>query len=152
MSETTKKEHAPRIALDTVRRRGLCSVLLHYAIAQHEYSGLRLLHVPLGFDEEALVVFSSWQAAQKFFLSDVFDGEWYPRECSAGELISFFLGPLRGHRVGAARSPTGIPQSRGCPDEPHKSGALRGAPLRIASTEVLSRAACTLLVTATTRS
>ena len=96
MSETTKKEHAPRIAPDTLRRRGLCSVLLHYAIARHGYNGLRLLHVPLGFDEEALLVFSSWQSAQKFFLSDVVDREWYPRECSAGELISFLLGPYEG--------------------------------------------------------
>jgi len=96
MSEATKKEHAPRVAPDMARRRGLCSVLLHYAIARQGYNGLSLFHVPLGFDEEALVVFSSWQAVQRFFLSDVFSGEWYPRECSAGELISLLLGPYEG--------------------------------------------------------
>ena len=91
MSEATKKEHAPRVAPDTARRRGLCSVLLHYAIARQGYNGLSLFHVPLGLDEEALVVFSSWQAVQRFFLSEVFSGE-----CSAGELISLLLGPYEG--------------------------------------------------------
>jgi hypothetical protein len=50
-------------------------VLLHYAIARQGYNGLSLFHVPVGFDEEALVVFSSWQAVQRFFLSEVFSGE-----------------------------------------------------------------------------
>jgi hypothetical protein len=71
-------------------------VLLYYAIAYHGDNGPKLLHVPLGFGEEALLLFSSWQPAQNFFLSNVFDGEWYVRECSAGELISLLLGPYEG--------------------------------------------------------
>ncbi len=98
MSEAIKKEHVHRVAPDTARRRGLCSVLLHYGVARHGHNGLSLLHVPLGFDEEALVVFSSWQEAQKFFLSEVSSGDWYPRECSAGELISLLVGPYEGIR------------------------------------------------------
>jgi hypothetical protein len=50
----------------------------------------------LGFDEEALIVFSSWEAAQRYFLSEVFSEEWYTRECSAGELVSLLLGPYEG--------------------------------------------------------
>jgi hypothetical protein len=79
-----------------VRRPALRPVLLHYAIARHGDHGLRLLHIPLGFDEEALVVFSSWEAAQRYFLSEVFSGEWYTRECSGGELVSLLLGPYEG--------------------------------------------------------
>jgi hypothetical protein len=95
MMEVTKKERGHRAARDEVTRRTLCPVLLHYAIARHGQDGLRLLHVPLEFDEEALVAFSSWGAAQRYFLSEVFSGEWYARECSGGELISLLLGPYK---------------------------------------------------------
>jgi hypothetical protein len=71
-------------------------VLLHYAIARPGEDGLRLLHIPLGFDEEALVVFSSLKAAERYFLSNVFGGAWYTRECSGGELVSLLLGPYEG--------------------------------------------------------
>lgn|SRR4051794_1427996 len=74
--------------------RALRPVLLLYAIACNGGNRLRLLHVSLGFGQEALVVFSSWRAAQNFYLSEVFRGEWYTRECSAGELISLLLGNL----------------------------------------------------------
>ncbi len=52
--------------------------------------------MPLRVGEEALVLFSSWEAAQNFFLSNVFSGDWYARECSAGELVSLLLGPYEG--------------------------------------------------------
>ena len=95
--EVTKKEHGYVATGDEVRRSALRSVLLHYAIARHrENIGLRLFHVPLGSNEEALVVFSSWQAAQRYFPSEVFSGEWYARECSGGELVSLLLGPYEG--------------------------------------------------------
>ena len=71
-------------------------MLLRYAIARQGEGKLRLLHIPLGFGEEALIVFSSWQAAQRYFLSEVFSGEWYARECSSGELVSLLLGPYEG--------------------------------------------------------
>jgi hypothetical protein len=70
-------------------------VLLHYAIAQDGANGLKLLRVSSRFGEETLVMFSSWEAAQSFLLSDVFQGEWYARECSAGELTSLLLGPYK---------------------------------------------------------
>jgi hypothetical protein len=77
-------------------------VLLHYGLARHGDNCLRLLHVPLGFDEEALVLFSSWETARRYyvarrhFLSEVFSDEWVPRACSAGELVSLLLGPYEG--------------------------------------------------------
>jgi len=55
--------------------------------------------VPLGFGEEALVVFSCQEAARRYylsrrhFLSEVFGEEWHERVCSAGELVSLLLGP-----------------------------------------------------------
>ena len=58
--EVTKIERGHPAARDEVTRRTLRPVLLHYAIARHGQDGLRLLHVPLEFDEEALVAFSSW--------------------------------------------------------------------------------------------
>ena len=93
----TKEDGRPRAATDMTGSRTIRPVLLLYAIAHSGENRLRLLHVPLGFSQEALVVFSSWRAAQNFFLlSDVFRGEWYTRECSAGELISLLLGPYEG--------------------------------------------------------
>jgi hypothetical protein len=93
MVQVTEKDLGHRAAHDEVRPPTLRPVLLHYAIARHGEDGLRLLHVPLGFDEEALVVFSSWKAAQRYLLSDVSGEAWYTRECSAGELVSLLLGP-----------------------------------------------------------
>jgi len=94
--ESTKEDRGYVAPRDEVRRPALRPVLLHYAIARHGEHGLRLLHIPLGFNEEALVVFSSWEAAQKYLLSEVFSGEWYARECSGGELVSLLLGPYEG--------------------------------------------------------
>jgi hypothetical protein len=77
-------------------------VFLHYALARYGDNGLQLLHVPLGFGEEALVLFSSWETARRYylsrrhFLSEVFSSEWEPRACSAGELVSLLLGPYEG--------------------------------------------------------
>ncbi len=96
MMEIIKQDSGYDATRDGVRRPALRPVLLHYAIARHGDHGLRLLHIPLGFDEEALVVFSSWEAAQRYFLSEVFSGEWYARECSGGELVSLLLGPYEG--------------------------------------------------------
>jgi len=96
MAEATKRDHVPHVRPDRARRRGLCSVFLYYGIACCGANGLRLLHVPLGFGEEALLLFSSWQSAQNFFLADVFDGEWYVRECSVGELSSLLLALYEG--------------------------------------------------------
>ena len=94
--EVAKEERGYVAPRDEVRRPALRPVLLHYAIARHRNDGLRLLHIPLGFNEEALVVFSSWEAAQRYFLPEVFSGEWYARECSGGELVSLLLGPYKG--------------------------------------------------------
>lgn len=96
MMQLIKQNRGYVAATAEVIRPALRPVLLHYAIARHGDGGLRLLHVPLRFDEEALVVFSSWGAAQKYFLSEVFSGEWYARECCGGELVSLLLGPYEG--------------------------------------------------------
>ena len=95
MMEVTTTERGHRAVRDKVTRPTLRPVPLYYAIARHGQDGLRLLPVPLGFDEEALVAFLSWGAAQRYFLSEVFSGEWYARECSRGELISLLLGPYK---------------------------------------------------------
>jgi hypothetical protein len=95
MAEAKKKDSEYHTVPDAAGRRELRPVLFKYAIAQDGANGLKLLRVSLRFGEEALVVFSSWEAAQSFFLSDVFQGEWYARECSAGELTSLLLGPYK---------------------------------------------------------
>ena len=92
MEEDKKKSSGHYAAPDAAGRRTLRPRLLYYAIAQDGDNRLRLLHVPLEFGEEALVLFSSWEAAQGFFLSDVSREEWHARECSAGELASLLLG------------------------------------------------------------
>jgi len=71
-------------------------VLLQYVLAREENKGSVLFSLPLGFDEEALVVFSSERAAQSFALSNVLGKEWCTRICSAGELASLLLGPYVG--------------------------------------------------------
>jgi hypothetical protein len=102
MMEVAKKGREHRAAHDEVMRPVLRPVLLHYTIARHGDDGLSLLHVPLGFGEEALVVFSSGETARRYylsrrhFLSEVFGEEWHARVCSAGELVSLLLGPYEG--------------------------------------------------------
>ena len=82
-----------RPAPDEVGRRAPGPAPSRYAIAQDGDRGLRLLRVPLGCNEEALVVFSSSEAAQSFSLFYGLKGGWCVRGCSAGELISLLLGP-----------------------------------------------------------
>ena len=100
--EVTKKERRHVAAHGEARLPAQRPVLLHYAIARHGLDGPRLLHIPLGFGEEALVVFSSWEAGRGFyvsrrrFLPEVFSEEWYVRKCSTGELVSLLLGPYKG--------------------------------------------------------
>jgi len=94
MAEAKKKDSEYHTIPDAAGQRALRPVLMHYAIAQDGANGLKLLYVYLIFGEEALVVFSSWEAAQSF-LSDVLQGERYARECSAGELTSLLLGPYK---------------------------------------------------------
>ena len=102
MVEVANKDRRYHAARDEVTRPALRTVPLYYAIARHGDDGLKLLHVPLGFNEEALVVFSSWETARRYclsrrhFLSEVFDEEWHARVCSAGELVSLLLGPYEG--------------------------------------------------------
>jgi hypothetical protein len=94
--EVTKKELGHVTAYEVAKHSALRPVLLYFAIARNGDDALRLLHIPLGYGEEALVVFSSWEAAQRYFLREVFSGEWYARECSGGELVSLLLGPYEG--------------------------------------------------------
>ncbi len=68
MTEAKKKDNEYYAVPNAAGRRALRPVLLHYAIAQDGADGLKLLHVPLGLDEEALVVFSSWETAQRYYV------------------------------------------------------------------------------------
>ena len=115
MLEVTKKERGHRAVRDEVTRSTLRPVLLHYAIAQHGQDGLRLLHVPLEFGEKALVAFSSWGAAQRYFLSEVFSGEWYAPVANSSPYSSAPIRALSGccstlfegaSRQGAPRKPS----------------------------------------------
>jgi hypothetical protein len=96
MAKATSKDCEHPVASDTAEYRLLRPVLLHYAIARYGCKGMMLLHMPLRLGKEALVLFSSWEAAQNFSLSNVFSEDWYARECSAGELASLLLGPYEG--------------------------------------------------------
>ena len=104
MTEAKKKDSEYHTVPNAAGLRAPRPVLLHHAITQDGADGPKLLHVPLGLDEEALVVFSSWETAQKYyvsrrhFLSEVFSEEWYARACSAGEMVSLLLGPYEGLR------------------------------------------------------
>jgi hypothetical protein len=109
-----RKDRGCRAALDAAGYRTLRPALVHYVIARRAGNGLRLLHVPLGFGEEALVLFSSREAAQGYyssrrrFLSEVFSEEWYERECSSGELVSLLLGPYEAIESVLLDPPAGV--------------------------------------------
>jgi hypothetical protein len=83
MMKVTKKERRHVAAHGEARLPAQRRVLLYYALARHGQDGPRLLHVPLGFGEEALLVFSSWEAGRGYyvsrrrFLSEIFSEEWY---------------------------------------------------------------------------
>src|SRR3712207_750590 len=105
--EVTKKERRHAAPHGEARLPAQRPVLLYYAIARHGQDGPRLHHVPLGFGEEALMVFSSgWEAGRGYyvsrrrFLSEVFSEEWYVRKCSTGELVSLLFGP---YKIGSTR-------------------------------------------------
>ncbi len=101
MTKGTKEAPGDRVARGEATPRALRPVFLRYAIARRGDKGLQLLHVPLGFSEEALVMFSSREKAQEYylsrrrFLSEAFGEEWYARACSQGELISLLLGTCK---------------------------------------------------------
>jgi hypothetical protein len=107
-------DHRYPTAFGTARLRTLRPAPARYAIARHADNGPRLLHVPLGFGEEALVLFSSWEAARGYcssrrrFLSEVFSEEWHARECSTGELVSLLLGPYEGIEWVLLDPPAGV--------------------------------------------
>jgi len=102
VAKATEKDLVRRTEQHEATRPALEPVQLHYALASHGEHGLRLLHVPLGFGEEALVVFSSRETAERYylsrrhFLSEIVGEEWHARVCSAGELVSLLLGPYEG--------------------------------------------------------
>ena len=94
MTKAIEKDNGHgRVARDKVGHHAGCPVLLRHVIARHGNKGLELFRLSLGFDEEALLVFSSRRAAQNFAFSSTLGREWYARECSAGELTSLLLGP-----------------------------------------------------------
>jgi hypothetical protein len=69
---------------------------LIYVVARDENNVPMLLHIPLGFGEETMPVFSSWGTARNFALSYASGEGWYVKECSAGELVSLLLRPYAG--------------------------------------------------------
>ena len=94
MTKAIEKDNGHgRVVRDRVGHHAGRPVLLRHVIARHGNKGLELFRLSLGFDEEALLVFSSRRAAQNFAFSSALGREWYARECSAGELTSLLLGP-----------------------------------------------------------
>lgn len=97
MAKAIEKDSGHCMAHGEVGRRPAGHpVLLQYVLAQEGNKGPVLFSLRLGFDEEALVVFSSGRAAQGFALSNALGQEWRTRICSAGELASWLLGPYVG--------------------------------------------------------
>lgn len=98
MTKGIKEAPGDRAARGEATPRVLRPVLLRYTIVRQGDKSLQLLHVPLGFSEEALVMFSSREKAQEYylsrrrFLSEAFDEEWYAQAYSQGELISLLCG------------------------------------------------------------
>lgn len=94
MAKTIEKDGGHGVAHGEIGRRPAGHpVLLQYVLAREGNQGPVLFRLPLGFDEEALVVFSSGRAAQSFALSNALGQEWRTKICSAGELVSWLLGP-----------------------------------------------------------
>ena len=94
MAKTIEKVGGHGVAHGEIGRRPAGRpVLLQYVLAREGNKGPVLFSLPLRFDEEALVVFSSGRAAQSFALSNALGQEWRTRICSAGELVSWLLGP-----------------------------------------------------------
>ncbi len=93
MAKAIEKDSGHCVAHGEVGRRPAGHpVLLQYVLAQEGNKGPVPFSLPLGFDEEALVVFSSGRAAQGFALSNTLGQEWRTKMCSAGELASWLLG------------------------------------------------------------
>ena len=94
MAKAIENDGRPRVARDGLGRRPAGHpVLLQYVLAREVNKAPVLFSLPLGFDEEALAVFSCGRAAQSFALSNVLTQKWRTRICSAGELASLLLGP-----------------------------------------------------------
>ncbi len=94
MAKAIEKDSGHGVAHGEVGRRPAGQpVLLHYVLAREGNQGPVLFRLSLGFDEQALAVFSSGRAAQSFALSNALGQEWHTRICSAGELASLLLGP-----------------------------------------------------------
>jgi hypothetical protein len=97
VAKAIEKDGGHGVAHGEVGRRPMGQpVLLQYVLAREGNKGPVLFRLPLGFDEEALVVFSSGRAAQSFALSNALGQDWRTKICSAGELVSWLLGPYVG--------------------------------------------------------
>ena len=97
MAKAIEKDGGQRVVRGEVRRQPAGHpVLLQYVLTRKGNKGPVLFSLPIGFDEEALLVFSSGRAAQSFALSNTLGHEWRTRICSAGELASLLLGPYAG--------------------------------------------------------
>ncbi len=94
MVEVTKKVR-PRHAASGAARLPADTPLLLYPIARDGGGTMNLLCVPIAFREEALVVFSSREAARDSLVAQVRQGERSARVCSGGELVSLLFGPYK---------------------------------------------------------
>ena len=94
MAKAIEKDGGQRVVRGEIRRQPAgYPVLLQYVLTRKGNKGPVLFSLPIGFDEEALLVFSSGRAAQSFALSNALGQEWRTKICSAGELVSWLLGP-----------------------------------------------------------
>lgn len=71
-------------------------MLPHYLIARNAGRGPDLLLISAEPGAEALVAFSSREAAERFIRLRDLEREWYARTSSPGETISLLCGPYAG--------------------------------------------------------
>ena len=93
MAETTRERRGGRPASGPIRHRPPRTTFLH--LPTTEDGVLNLLRVPVAPHGEALVVFSSREAARRVLPTGALPEGHHTRVCSGGEFVSLLFGPYR---------------------------------------------------------
>jgi hypothetical protein len=81
-----------------------------WLIATRARRGMRVLTIDIG-GERVLPVFSSRGEGESFLRSEALEADWWPRETTAGELVSVLLGPCARVEKVALDPPPGLPET-----------------------------------------
>lgn len=95
MAEVTRERRGRRPASGAVGHRPPGTTFLHLPITKDGDGVLNLLRVPVSPCEEALVAFSSRDAARRALPSGALPAVRGTRVCSGGEIVSLLFGPYR---------------------------------------------------------